>query len=183
MAIMPHHGFPRPRRDQRHPGARPPQGQLLRPDVNPAYQELVEHYGVGGIPACAGKPRDQVKAEAVVQNVERCVLVHLWDMGQAVLLFRRAQRGHGQEAYRIERPGYEGGGKSRRELFDCSQVRHDLICISSHGSAHAEDGRTYGMGCPAPGARHQAAQEVPAYGEGSVRAALGGGAKKAATTP
>jgi transposase len=44
------------------------------PDVNPAYQQLPEHYGAEIIPARAGKPRDKAKAEVAAQNVERRVL-------------------------------------------------------------------------------------------------------------
>ncbi|HLF13022.1 MAG TPA: IS21 family transposase, partial [Gammaproteobacteria bacterium] len=47
------------------------------PDVNPAYQELAEHYGVAILPARVRKPRDKAKVEAGVLVVERWILARL----------------------------------------------------------------------------------------------------------
>lgn len=47
------------------------------PELNPAYQQLAEHYQVAVIPARPRKPRDKPKVEVGVQIVERWVLARL----------------------------------------------------------------------------------------------------------
>jgi len=47
------------------------------PDINPAYQELAEHYQFAVLPTRVKKPRDKGKVENGVQNVERWVLAPL----------------------------------------------------------------------------------------------------------
>ena len=47
------------------------------PDINPAYQELAEHYQFAVLPARVKKPRDKGKIENGVQNVERWVIAPL----------------------------------------------------------------------------------------------------------
>lgn len=47
------------------------------PDINPGYQQLAAHYGVGIIPARPYKPKDKAKAEVGVQLVERWILAKL----------------------------------------------------------------------------------------------------------
>ncbi len=47
------------------------------PDLNPTYQELATHYGVGVIPARPYKPRDKAKVESGVQIVERWIVAAL----------------------------------------------------------------------------------------------------------
>jgi len=47
------------------------------PDVNPAYQEFAEHYGVAILPARVRKPRDKAKVEAGVLICERWILARL----------------------------------------------------------------------------------------------------------
>ena len=47
------------------------------PSINPAYQELAEHYRVAVLPARVRKPRDKGKVENAVQNVERWVIAPL----------------------------------------------------------------------------------------------------------
>jgi len=44
------------------------------PDLNPAYQEMAEHYGVGVVPARRYRPRDKAKVEAGVLLAERWIL-------------------------------------------------------------------------------------------------------------
>jgi transposase len=72
------------------------------PDLNPAYQEMARHYGVGVLPTRPYKPRDKAKAENAVLVVERWVaaaLRHrrffsLSDLNQAIreLLVKLNQR-------------------------------------------------------------------------------------------
>lgn len=47
------------------------------PDLNPAYQDFAEHYGLAILPARVRKPRDKAKAEGGVLIVERWVLARL----------------------------------------------------------------------------------------------------------
>jgi transposase len=47
------------------------------PDLNPAYQEMARHYGVGVLPTRPYKPRDKAKVEAGVLMVERWIVAAL----------------------------------------------------------------------------------------------------------
>jgi len=47
------------------------------PDINPAYQELSEHYNFAVLPTRVRKPKDKGKVENGVQNVERWVIAPL----------------------------------------------------------------------------------------------------------
>jgi transposase len=49
------------------------------PDLNPAYQDFAEHYGLAILPARVRKPRDKSKVEVAVQMVERWILAALRD--------------------------------------------------------------------------------------------------------
>ena len=47
------------------------------PDLNPTYQEMAQHYGVGVLPTRRRKPRDKAKVEAGVLLAERWILAAL----------------------------------------------------------------------------------------------------------
>jgi transposase len=47
------------------------------PDLNPTYQEMAMHYGVGVLPTRPYKPRDKAKVEVGVQIAERWILAAL----------------------------------------------------------------------------------------------------------
>lgn len=47
------------------------------PDLNPTYQEMALHYGVGVVPARPRKPRDKAKIEVGVQIAERWIVAAL----------------------------------------------------------------------------------------------------------
>lgn len=47
------------------------------PDLNPTYQEMAMHYGIGVVPARPYKPRDKAKAESGVQVVQRWIVAAL----------------------------------------------------------------------------------------------------------
>jgi transposase len=49
------------------------------PEINPAYQDFAEHYGVAILPTRVRKPRDKAKVEAGVLVVERWILARLRD--------------------------------------------------------------------------------------------------------
>jgi transposase len=44
------------------------------PDINPTYQDMASHYGVGVLPARVRRARDKAKVEVSVQVVERWIL-------------------------------------------------------------------------------------------------------------
>jgi transposase len=47
------------------------------PDLNPTYQEMAMHYGVGVVPARPYKPRDKAKVESGVQLAEAPPLTYI----------------------------------------------------------------------------------------------------------
>jgi len=47
------------------------------PDLNPTYQEMAMHYGIGVVPARPYKPRDKAKVESGVQLAERWIIAAL----------------------------------------------------------------------------------------------------------
>src|ERR1700676_1046500 len=47
------------------------------PDLNPTYQEMAMHYGVGVVPARPYRPRDKAKVESGVQLAERWIIAAL----------------------------------------------------------------------------------------------------------
>jgi transposase len=47
------------------------------PDLNPTYQEMAMHYGVGVVPARPYRPRDKAKVEVGVQVAERWIIAAL----------------------------------------------------------------------------------------------------------
>src|SRR6202046_2103302 len=81
------------------------------PDLNPTYQEMAMHYGVGVVPARPYKPRDKAKVESGVLVAERWVIAalrhrrfhDLSELNQAIreLLVRLNDRPHGRAAMRF----------------------------------------------------------------------------------
>jgi hypothetical protein len=51
------------------------------PDLNPTYQHMAMHYGVGVVPARPYKPRDKAKVEGGVLVVERWIIAALRNQG------------------------------------------------------------------------------------------------------
>jgi transposase len=47
------------------------------PDLNPTYQEMAMHYGIGVVPARVRKPRDKAKVEVGVQIAQRWIVAAL----------------------------------------------------------------------------------------------------------
>lgn len=50
---------------------------MYDPDVNPTYQQMLEHYDITVIPARPRKPKDKAKAEVGVQVVERWIIARI----------------------------------------------------------------------------------------------------------
>lgn len=49
------------------------------PEINRAYLEFAEHYGLAVLPARAGRPKDKAKVEKAVQDIQRWILAPLRD--------------------------------------------------------------------------------------------------------
>jgi transposase len=67
------------------------------PDLNPAYQDFAEHYGMAILPARVRKPRDKAKVEGAVLIVERWILARLrhhtfFSLGQLNVEIERLMR-------------------------------------------------------------------------------------------
>jgi len=67
------------------------------PELNPAYQNLAEHYDTAVIPARVRKPRDKAKVENAVQNVGQRIIAalrnaNLRSFGEAVEAVREKRR-------------------------------------------------------------------------------------------
>ncbi len=86
------------------------------PDVNPAYQELAEHYSVEVIPARMNKSRDKAKAEVAFQNVERWILAPLRD--RRFFSFEELNAAMAEKLVELNDRVMKAYGKLRRELFE-----------------------------------------------------------------
>lgn len=86
------------------------------PELNRAYLEFAEHYGMAVLPARAQKPRDKAKVEKAVQDIQRWTLAPLRDrvfysvaeINAAIAPLLEAFNARLMRAY----------GVSRRELFE-----------------------------------------------------------------
>lgn len=93
------------------------------PELNPAYQNLAEHYNTAVIPARVRKPRDKAKAENAVQNVGQRIIAalrnaNLSSFGEAVQAVREKRRELN------ERPFSKMDG-CRRSLFE--EIEKDAL--------------------------------------------------------
>jgi transposase len=126
------------------------------PDLNPTYQELAVHYGLGVVPARPYKPRDKAKVESGVQVVQRWIVAALRnrkffslpELNQAIgeLLMRLNQRPfrkcEGSRAMRfhsLEKPAL---APLPSERFDLSQWARATVNIDYH---IAFDGNFYSV--------------------------------------
>lgn len=85
------------------------------PDVNPAYQELAEHYSVAVIPARVKKSQGQSESGGCGSKCRKMDSGPL--AGQEVFLLRRTQRAMA-ELVELNDQVMRAYGKSRRELFE-----------------------------------------------------------------
>jgi len=86
------------------------------PDINPAYQELAEHYQFAVLPTRLKKPKDKGKVENGVLNVERWVIAPLrkrtfFDLHEANLAIR-------EQLQLLNDKEMEHLGRSRRQEFE-----------------------------------------------------------------
>ena len=116
------------------------------PDLNPTYQEMAMHYGVGVVPARPYRPRDKAKVEVGVQIVERWIIAalrhqkffRLEDVNRAIreLLERLNQRPfrkrEGSRASLFESLERRALRSLPAERFDMSQWSRARVNIDYH---------------------------------------------------
>jgi len=110
------------------------------PDLNPAYQELASHYGVGVVPTRPYRPRDKAKVENAVLLVERWIVAavrhrkffSLADLNQAIceLLeklnqrsFRKRTGSRASLFQELDRPALKPLPAERFQLHHWTQAR------------------------------------------------------------
>jgi transposase len=86
------------------------------PTINPAYQELAEHYGTCIIPARVRKPRDKAKAENGVLQAQRWILAVL--RHRTFYSLAELNAAIAECLHRLNTKVMKGYGKSRLELFN-----------------------------------------------------------------
>ncbi len=116
------------------------------PDLNPTYQEMAMHYGVGVVPARPYRPRDKSKVEVGVQVVERWIVAalrhrqffSLEDLNRAVrellekLNHRPFQKREGSRASLFESVERSALRPLPAERFDMSQWSRARVNIDYH---------------------------------------------------
>jgi len=113
------------------------------PDLNPAYQEMAQHYGVGVVPARPYRPRDKAKVEGGVLLVERWIVAalrhrkffSLADLNQAIreLLeklnqrpFRKREGSRATLFAELDRPALRPLTAERFELHHWTEARVNI---------------------------------------------------------
>jgi transposase len=86
------------------------------PDINPAYQELAEHYQFAVLPARVKKPRDKGKIENGVQNVERWVNAPL--RNRTFFSLAEVNQAIREQVDRLNNKVMLAVGKTRRQEFE-----------------------------------------------------------------
>jgi transposase len=86
------------------------------PELNPAYQDFAEHYGVAILPARVRRPRDKAKVETGVLVVERWILARLrhrvfFSLGELNAVLRELLE-------RLNTRAFKKAEGSRRSRFD-----------------------------------------------------------------
>jgi len=131
------------------------------PDLNPTYNELAKHYGVGVVPARPYKPRDKAKVESGVLVVERWIMAALrnrrffeiGDLNQAIreLLeklnnraFRKREGSRASVFRTVDQPALSALPDARFDLSEWAKAR---VNIDYHV---AFDGNFYSVACAQP---------------------------------
>jgi transposase len=113
------------------------------PDLNPTYQEMAMHYGVGVVPARPYKPRDKAKVESGVQLAERWIIAALRnrkffsieELNQAIRElrdrinqrpFRKREGSRATEFAAVDKPAMGPLPAERFDLSEWSRARVDI---------------------------------------------------------
>jgi len=116
------------------------------PDLNPTYQEMAMHYGIGVVPARPYRPRDKAKAEAGVLVAERWIIAalrhrtffRLEDVNHAIrellekLNHRPFKKRNGSRASVFEKVEHAALLPLPTERFDMSQWSYARVNIDYH---------------------------------------------------
>lgn len=86
------------------------------PDINPAYQELAEHYRFAVLPTRVRKPRDKGKVENGVQNVERWVIAPL--RKRTYFSLAEANQAIRKQLDELNNKVMQAVGRTRRQEFE-----------------------------------------------------------------
>jgi len=86
------------------------------PDLNPAYQELAEHYQFAVLPARVRKPKDKAKVENGVQNIERWVIAPL--RNRTFFSLSETNQAIQKQLEWFNHKEMQAVGRSRREEFE-----------------------------------------------------------------
>ena len=123
------------------------------PEINPAYQDFAEHYGLAILPARVRKPRDKAKVETGVLIVERWILARLRDrtffsLGELNATLRELLERLNTRAFKK----IEGCRRSRFEALERAALRPlpmrayefgEWRQAKVHPDYHVEVGRAY----------------------------------------
>jgi transposase len=123
------------------------------PEINPAYQDFAEHYGVAILPARVRKPRDKAKVETGVLIVERWILARLrnrqfFSLGELNGVIRELLERLNSRAFKK----IEGCRRSRFEALERAALRPlplrayefgEWKQAKVHPDYHIEVGRAY----------------------------------------
>jgi transposase len=86
------------------------------PELNPAYADLAQHYGVAVLPARVRKPKDKAKVENAVQVVERQILAPLRD--RTFFSVREANEAVKELLQALNDRPMQKLNKSRKQVFE-----------------------------------------------------------------
>ncbi len=86
------------------------------PDINPAYQELAEHYQFAVLPTRVRKPRDKGKVENGVQNIERWVIAPL--RKRTFFSLAEANQAIRKQLDQLNNKVMQAVGRTRRQEFE-----------------------------------------------------------------
>ena len=85
------------------------------PDLNPTYQEMALHYGIGVLPARPRKPRDKAKVEVGVQIAQRWIVAAL--RHRKFFSLRELNHAIGELLEKLNQRPFQKREGSRRSLF------------------------------------------------------------------
>jgi transposase len=87
------------------------------PEINPAYRDFAEHYGVAILPARVKKPKDKAKVEVGVQIAERWILAALRNI--RFFSLEELNQAIAQLLEKLNQRRMKSYGCNREELFEC----------------------------------------------------------------
>jgi transposase/ankyrin repeat protein len=147
------------------------------PDLNPTYQEMAMHYGVGVVPARPYKPRDKAKVESGVQLAERWIIAALRhrkffsieELNQAIRElrdrinqrpFRQREGSRASQFVAVDKPALSPLPTERFDLSEWSRARVNIdyhIAFDTNYYSVPYNGQSAILGCLTNGQGNAAA--------------------------